>query len=307
MELFKQSFRAMGCAGEVQLYVDSHDEGRRISTLVESEVLRIEKKYSRYLENSITTQINSAAGKSAVAVDEETLFLIRYADLAFKQSDGLFDISSGILRRVWDFQESVLPTQVEIDEILQLVGWDKIELEGSKIGLSISGMEIDFGGIGKEYAVDQADALLRREGVSSGFVNLGGDIRVLGPQPQNQPWNIGISHPRCVGTAISYLKIYQGAIASSGDYERFFELDGIRYSHILSPLTGWPAQGFQGVSVLHETCLVAGSLASIAMLKGESKGKQFLENLGVAFAVIDSSGNYSSFPGKTAAISSSSN
>jgi thiamine biosynthesis lipoprotein len=142
-------------------------------------------------------------------------------------------------------------------------------------------MELDFGGFGKEYAVDRAAAVLREMGIASALVNLGGDILVTGPAPGGAPWRVGIRHPRRTGELVATLSVSSGALATSGDYERFFVKDGVRYCHVLDPRSGHPVQGFQSVSVLGETCLVAGSASTIAMLKGERDGLAWLRASGV--------------------------
>ena len=137
-------------------------------------------------------------------------------------------------------------------------------------------MEIDFGGIGKEYAADRAATICIDHGIRHGLVNLAGDVRVLGPQPDGTPWRIGITHPRCPGATIAGLDLAGGAVATSGDYERYFELDGVRYCHILDPRSGMPVRHWQSVSVIAPLCVVAGSCSTIAMLLEEG-ARDFLD------------------------------
>ena len=151
-------------------------------------------------------------------------------------------------------------------------------------------MALDFGGIGKEYAADQAAAICLSLGVRHGVVDLGGDVVVLGPHPDGQPWSVKIRHPRLPGLALAEVMLERGAMATSGDYERFLLLDGKRYCHILNPRTGWPAEGLSSVSVVAEQCLVAGSVATIAMLKG-SDGVAWLSGLGLRYWWADAAGN----------------
>ena len=290
VELFKVNFKAMGGVGEIQLYSSDKTQASKVCTKVISEVQRIEQKYSRYNQDSVLSKINLAAGKEQVLIDDETEYLIRYADTCFQQSEVLFDITSGVLRRVWDFSSNRLPKQEQIEAVLPLIGWQKVEWNGSNIKLPNEGMELDLGGIGKEYTVERAAAVMRQEGIFSGFVNLSGDIHCVGPQPGNVPWRIGIKHPRKAHSAITAIEVFRGAVATSGDYERFFEIDGNRYCHILNPLTGWPVNSFQGVSVLNDSCLIAGSLASVAMLLGEKAGTDFLNNIEIPYISISSKG-----------------
>jgi thiamine biosynthesis lipoprotein len=150
-------------------------------------------------------------------------------------------------------------------------------------------MELDFGGFGKEYAADRAATLLMGAGFASGFVNLGGDIRLLGPRPDGSPWTLGIAHPRVAGGVIAELALTEGALATSGDYERYLEHAGQRYCHILDPHTGWPVSHWQSVSVVAPACLAAGALSTIAMLK-QAQAPAFLAEQGVLHVLIDAGG-----------------
>ena len=155
-----------------------------------------------------------------------------------------------------------------------------------------AGMEIDFGGIGKEYAADRAASVCMELGVRHGFINLGGDIRVMGPHPDGSPWLMGIVHPRKPPSVLASLGIPSGALATSGDYERYFELDGRRYCHILDPRNGYPVNGLQSVSVVAPLCTVAGSLCTIAMLKG-IEGLDFLAQQEMPWLAVDGRGRTS--------------
>jgi thiamine biosynthesis lipoprotein len=292
-ELFRFPFQALGGANEVQICAEDRLFAESIANAVIEQVKAIEQKFSRYIPESIVSIINSSAGKDAVKVDEETAALLDYAQACYEQSDGLFDITSGVLRRVWDFKSGKVPTQSHLNEVLPLIGWSKVKWAKPYISLSIPGMEIDFGGFGKEYATDRAAALLLEAEVEHSLVNLGGDLRVIGNRPDLKPWSIGIVHPRQLGGVIASVDISAGALATSGDYERFFELDGKRYCHILNPKTGMPVQSFQSVSVLADSCLIAGSASTIAMLFGEKRGAKFLKHLGLKYVLVGSDGRVS--------------
>jgi thiamine biosynthesis lipoprotein len=156
--------------------------------------------------------------------------------------------------------------------------------------LPLPGMELDFGGFGKEYAADRAATLLQEQGVKHGMVNLGGDIRLMGPRPDGRPWVIGIQHPRTPGTVMARMAVTEGALATSGDYERsFVDEDGRRYCHVLDPRTGWPVTAWRSVSVIAPACLAAGALTTIAMLKG-SEALAFLDQQNVGYLAVDASG-----------------
>ncbi len=274
-------FRAMGGPCELRLYAPEEAEARRVAQAAQAEVMRLESHYTRYREDSITSRINAAAGGEPVPVDPETASLLEYADTAHKQSGGLFDITSGVFRRVWDFKSGVLPDQSEIEKTRQLVGWNKVEWSSTHIRLPLAGMQIDFGGFVKEYAVDAVARLCRELGIEHGMVDLGGDIHIIGPHPDGQPWQVGIRNPRDPEKAIVSIGLLSGGLASSGDYERYMLVDGQRYCHILNPGTGWPVQGLASVSVAAPLCLLAGTASTVAMLKGREEGVSWLRELGL--------------------------
>lgn len=294
MRLFRFSFPAMACENEIQLHADSDHEARLAASAAIAEVQRIEQKYSRYLGDSIVTCINRCAGHAPVAIDAETAALLDFANACYLESGGLFDITSGVLRRVWNFKRAHPPARVEIEPLLALIGWDKIERQGHRVYLPVAGMELDFGGFGKEYAVDCAARVCLENGISAGLVNLGGDLCSLGPQPGEQPWGVGIRHPRPNGEPqqklIATLPLYSGAVATSGDYERYIDIEGRRHSHILDPRSGESVQGPQSVTVHAPTCLVAGSAATIAMLKGDEGSVDWLDELGLPYLHVSRGG-----------------
>ena len=169
-----------------------------------ADVRRIEAKYSRYRDGSVTALINGAAGGAPVAIDAETAALLAYADQCHRLSDGRFDVTSGVLRRAWDFRRSPpsLPDAAALAALCALVGWGRVEWDERSIRLPRSGMEIDFGGIGKEYAADRAAAIAIAAGIAHGYVNLAGDVRVWGGRPGGAPWRVGIRHPQPVEDAL---------------------------------------------------------------------------------------------------------
>ncbi len=290
----KFPFHAMASNCEVQIFASSPEHAESIATEIIAEVKRVEQKYSRYLPDSVVSRINASAGSgSAINVDDETAALLDYANAAFLQSDGLFDVTSGVLRLAWDFKSKQVPSTSQLTELLELVGWRKIKWSKPSLTLSLPGMQIDFGGIGKEYAVDRAVGIGMKYSEASGLVNLGGDVRVFGKRPDGRAWSIGVAHPRKAGGVLAFLPINSGALATSGDYERFFELDGKRYCHILNPKTGWPVSELQSVSVYAESCLVAGTLATITMLKGAKLGERFLKDSKIPAMIVNADGRVS--------------
>ena len=310
MQVHATSFRAMGTPCELRLAAPSPGQAADLARAAIAEVARLEARYSRYREDSDVSAINriGAAGGS-IEVDDETAALLDYADACHRESGGLFDISSGILRRAWRFDVGQLPDAARVQQLLQHVGWHRVDwprrdgpvadgpvadaetapASTRRLRFTVPGMELDFGGIVKEYAVDRVAALLHDAGVAHGFVNLGGDVRALGPQPDGSPWRIGIRHPREPGALLITLELATGALASSGDYERCIVVDGRRYGHILDPRTGWPVRGMAAVSVVAPMCVVAGSAATIGMLRDEA-GPEWLRNLGLPCLWMDVEG-----------------
>lgn len=166
-----------------------------------------------------------------------------------------------------------------------------MERDNGAVFLRATGMELDFGGFGKEYAVDRACEVLRAHKVTHALINLGGDLRATGPQPDSSAWRVGIRHPRRDGELIARVDLPGGALATSGDYERFMIVDDVRYAHILNPHTGWPvANTFQSVSTRAEVCSLAGSATTIALLKGEPQGLDWLKDMACPYLAVTSSG-----------------
>jgi len=269
MELYRNAFRAMGSPCELQLYADGQGAAADWLARARAEIERLERKYTRYRNDSLTAEINRSAGSaSGVVLDEETASLLDYADTAHRESGGLFDITSGVLRRAWDFRSGRVPDPQEIDAALARVGWQRLRWERPRLVLPLPGMQIDFGGFVKEYAADRVAALCRQMGARHGLVDLGGDLAVVGPHPDGAPWRVGIRDPEDAGRALRTLAVYAGGVATSGDYARCMVVDGVRYSHLLDPRSGWPVSGPRSVSVLASHCLIAGTASTVAMLSG---------------------------------------
>lgn len=278
----------MSCVMELQVF-GPVDVAARACRAVEDETHRIEAKYSRYRPDGLVGRINAAAGGEAVEVDAETAQLLDFAAICHRVSGGLFDITSGALRQAWKFETGQLPEPAAIVAARARVGWNKLRWDAPWLWLPLHGMEIDLGGLGKEYAVDRAVALLLAHGCTSALVNFGGDVCACGPRPDGTPWRVGIHHPRRPGELLATLPLLRGGLATSGDYERGMSVAGRRYGHLLNPLTGWPAEGMASATVLADTCLVAGALASSAMLHGR-QGLDFLAACGASYLAMDAQG-----------------
>jgi len=283
-------FQAMGGPCEIQIYDTSRINARNLTQQLAEEVGRLDRKYSRYLRDSFINDINrSAGGKMGVKLDRESVGLFRHALSCFEQSEGLFDVTAGALYRLWDFRQARVPDEKALEQVLDKVGFNNLDWHGNLI-IVPRGMEIELGGIVKEYAADAAAKLGRKLGIAHGLVNLGGDFAVIGPQPDGRPWTVGIANPTARNSMMARIDLSSGGLASSGDYERFFEVDGKRYSHILNPKTGWPSSGLRAVSVAGNLCTVAGSIATIAMLKPEAEALQWLQETGLPHVFMQGDG-----------------
>jgi len=290
LKLYRFDFMAMGSPCEIQLFSEAPDSAKEIADLAIADVNRLEARYSRYRDDSLLSTINRVAARGgSISVDAETAALLNYAATCYEQSEGLFDITSGILRKAWRFPRGLLPDDREVRQLLDKIGWHRLRWKPPILAFPTPGMQIDFGGVVKEYAVDRAARICQEAGARHGFVNLGGDINVMGPRADGRLWNIGVRHPRSQGALLKTIELMKGALASSGDYERCIVLDGVRYGHILHPKTGWPVRHLASVSVVADLCVVAGSAATIAMLK-ESAGPAWLESLGLPHLWVDVSG-----------------
>jgi FAD:protein FMN transferase len=288
---FRVTFRAMASVHEIQIAGADARDAKPAADAAIADVLRIEHKYSRYRDDSVTSRINREAGGKAVRIDAETAALLRYADGCHRLSHGRFDLTSGVLRQVWNFRADppVLPDRRDVDRVRTLIDWPAVQWDDHAIRLPRAGMEIDFGGIGKEYAADRAATILQEHRVRHALVNLGGDVRALGAQEDGTPWRVGIRHPRQEGVAIAGIALAAAALATSGDYERFFEIDGRRYCHILDATTGMPVTYWQSVSVVAPLCVMAGSCSTIAMLL-QAAAPAFLEAQGVRWLGLRADG-----------------
>ncbi len=282
-DCWRGQFKAMASPCEVLMEVDSKKQAQTILQAVASEAFRVERKFSRYLSGNIIGQINSAKGR-ATEVDEETARLLDFADQLYLMSDGLFDITSGVLRQAWHFDGSDrLADEEAVKHLLKQVGWQRCQWNDRQLTLK-PGMEIDLGGIGKEYAVDRCLQIVQNLTSESVLINFGGDLICSGKRRDQKFWSVG----RLITgkeQAVALFQLYKGAIATSGDANRYLLSKGKRYSHVLNPKTGWPVEGApHTVSVASNTCVEAGMFSTLAMLQG-NQAKTFLKHQGVAYWV----------------------
>ena len=276
---WKCRFNAMASPCEILFAKCSATEARSLSEMAFSEVKRIEQKFSRYRDDNIVHRINNSNGQR-VDIDDEVERLLTFADQCYQVSDGLFDITSGVLRKVWRFDGSGnVPTAEDIVALLPLVGWETVRHTSNTVQLN-RGMELDFGGIGKEYAVDRVLLMLSEKFQQPMLINFGGDIATNGMLFPDHRWSVGVE--AISNDAVTkLLDVSGGAIATSGDSRRFLLRDGVRYTHVLSPKTGWPVKNAaHSMTVAAPSCVQAGMLSTIALLQGEN-AESFLDEMDV--------------------------
>jgi FAD:protein FMN transferase len=282
--LLAVKFTAMACPCEVLVHGVDRTRAMGLGAMAAQEAWRVEHKYSRYRDDSVVAWIHGHRGLKC-ALDGETASLMDFARQCFEMSGGLFDITSGILRRAWKFDGSDrVPDAATVAALLPSIGFAKVEWD-PPIVLLPRGMELDFGGIGKEYAVDRAYDILAAHCSVPFLVNFGGDLRA-NRSPGQGPWRVGIERPDSEMNAALLLDLELGALATSGDSHRFLFRDSIRYSHILDPRTGWPvADAPRSVTVAASSCTEAGLLATLAMLQGGG-ARAFLEEQGARHWIL---------------------
>jgi thiamine biosynthesis lipoprotein len=285
-DYWEGSFSAMASPCTLLVEASCAAEARRLLDIARREAHRIEAKFSRYRDDNIVHRINNSNGQP-VEVDEETALLLDYAANCHTLTEGRFDITSGVLRRAWRFDGSDrVPSAEAVAALLPHIGWHRVTWQRPLFTLP-TGMEVDFGGIGKEYAVDRTALLLRTETDASFLVNYGGDLFASGPRVNGNGWQIGLEDPTANDKRSGGgIELRRGGIATSGDARRFVIRDGVRYGHILDPRTGWPApQAPHSVTVLADTCLEAGMLATFAILLG-AQAETFLDAQQVRYHIL---------------------
>lgn len=273
-------FRAMASPCEVHLELRSRKLATQLISLAQQEAVRIERRFSRYRNDNVVHRINTANGKT-VTVDEETARMLDFADTCFNVSEGLFDVTSGVLREVWTFDGSDnIPGAAEVEPLLARIGWQQVIWENPHFTLP-AGMQIDLGGIGKEYAVDRTLGLLRERCPGACLVNFGGDLHASAAPAASGAWSVGIESAGIDGSRTNSLQLQRGALTTSGDARRYLLRDGVRYSHVLNPKTGWPVvDAPSSITVAGNTCIEAGILSTLALLHG-AEAEAFLASQGV--------------------------
>ncbi len=284
----KIAFDAMASPCEVLIRNLDSEFCHQIAKMAYLETKRIEHKYSRYIPGNLVDRMNHSAGQS-VEIDLETFKLLEYARDLFEVSNGLFDITSGVLRKIWKFcPNSVPPTQSAIDKLLKYIGFDLISYNQQTF-IMPKDMQIDWGGIGKEYAVDQVAETIRSfcEKQSASFlVNFGGDLSATKFSSQHRAWIVGLESANNDNQAETVIHLSNGSVATSGSTKRFLEYQGKRYGHLLNPNTGYPIEGVpRSITAFASSCVLAGSFSSLAMLQG-AHAESFLRGQGIKYICI---------------------
>ena len=259
-----------------------------------------EAKFSRFRETSLLWRINAAAGKEWVETDAEMERMLDLAEGVHNLTDGILDASMLPLLRVWDWKtvHTSLPAAEEIQKALSLTGWRKVQRRRNGVFLPHEGMGLDFGGFGKEFAVDRIARIAADKGVRDALIDLGRDIYALGGNGVHPFWHIGIEDALQPGRCRSGVALSNRAVSASGDYARSFLHGGRRYGHILDPRTGWPvANGVRGVNVVAQSCLEAGVYSTALCILGTHDGLRFASRARNVEALIQTDTGVSSSPG----------
>ena len=284
----KRSQIVLGTVVEIQARDEDKEKAEAAISKAFDEIRRIDYLFSSHNENSQVWKLNHS--KSITRELPEELFnLIAFSDSIWKISNGAFDASLGNLVELWGFssENPIVPDSKKINEALTFSGWKNIQLGKKNILGYNKSVKFDFGALAKGYAVDKAVETMKHSGIDAALVNAGGEVKGFG-----HDWMVGIQHPRNKNEIIGRLKLNDISVATSGDYEQYFEKDGKRYHHILNPKTGMPADGCQSVTIICRENKLADALATAVFVLGREKGLQLVEKLNeVEAMIIDSNGN----------------
>ncbi len=287
----------MGTVVEIRVYDDAAEQYDDAVSAAFAEMETIEELMSPHRPASDVSRLSAA--DTPIAVSTETLEVLQLAQDVSAASHGAFAATLGRLINLWGFAEgeAQLPALSEIEKALAEIGPAALTFQGNKITKSSAALAIDLGGVAKGYAIDRAITVLAASGIQHASVNAGGDMRLLGDRA-GAPWRIGIQHPRQTGAVLASLKLADRAVVTSGDYERFFEQDGVRYHHILDPRSGYPARLCQSVTVVAEQAALADAVATAAFVLGPELGMVFLrETEGVDGLIVAADGSIEVTPG----------
>jgi len=276
-ELHKCRWPALGTICELQFVCEDGGRARRFESAAVAWVAAFEARYSRFRPDSLVSRINAAAGAGVwIPVDSEMEHMLNFCASLHFMTKGVMDVTATPVLRLWDYKAAVprIPSAAEISSALRLVGWAKVQRAHGKVRLPEAGMELDFGGWGKEYAVDAVAALARAHGLDDILVDFGHDMMAFGAPPGKPGWHIGLENPSDpAGPCKGSLAATNVGVACSGDYLRGFSIEGKRFGHIVNPATGWPvANGCRQVTVVAPSCLLAGALSTAIFILGPESG-----------------------------------
>jgi len=275
LKTVKRTQILLGTVVEIQIRNTDEQKANDAITKAFVEIKRIDNLFTTYNEESPVWKLNNS-DDSLFIVDEEIFDLMVLCDSLWRISDGSFDVAIESLIQVWGFDTKTpeVPNDYEIKSALNQSGWENIKLLDEKKILRKEKVGLNFGAIAKGYAVDRSIEVLIQSGITEAFVNAGGEIKTLG-----NDWIAGIQHPRNIKEIITKIRLNGISVATSGDYENYFEKDGVRYHHILDPKTGYPAEGIQSVTVIHKNNAFADGIATAVFVMGKTKGLELIKSL----------------------------
>ena len=294
-EIYRRTLKLMGSRFDITVVAVNKDQGDAFIDLAIAEISKIENKISSWDSNSVTSLVNKNAGIEPVIVDEEFFNLIQRAIQISKLTEGAFDISYASMDKIWKFDGTMktMPSKDIIKQSVAKVGFQNILLNQEKhsVFLKLKGMKIGFGAIGKGYAADKAKALLKEKGVDAGIINASGDMNTWGKQPDGKDWKVGITNPLNKNKVFTLLPIYEKAVVTSGNYEKYVTFGGQRYSHIIDPRTGYPSKGVVSASVFAPSAELADALATSIFVMGKDVGLNLINQLPqVECIIVDDTG-----------------
>ena len=281
----------MGTAIRAEVWSETKAQGQEAISAVMDEMRRIDREMSPYKPESELSLINHEAADHPVPISEEMFDILSRSIEFSKLSGGAFDITFSSVGYMYDYRKHIKPTEAQIKKALPGINYRHIQLDKTKrtVKFARHGVRIDLGGIGKGYAVDKCIALLKARGITQALVTAGGDSRVLGDRG-GRPWMVGIRDPRR-DNVVAVIPLANSAISTSGDYERYFEKDGVRYHHILDPKTGHSAMGVHSASVIGPDATTTDGLTKPVFILGPEKGLKLIESIpGVDAVIIDANG-----------------
>jgi thiamine biosynthesis lipoprotein len=294
-EKYTRTLKLMGSRFDITVVAASEDEGNRYIDVAVKEISRINDLISEWDTTTQVSEVIKYAGIRPVRVDRELYDLIVRSNKISELTDGAFDITWASMDRIWKFDGSMkrLPTQEEINISVARVGYKNIVLnaQDQTVFLKLKGMRIGFGGIGKGYSADKAEQLLKRMGVAGGIINASGDLTTWGKQPDGTPWMIGITNPLNKDKVFSWFSLDDNAVVTSGNYEKFVVFNGVKYTHIIDPRTGWPSHGLTSVTIFAPNGELADALATAVYVMGKEVGLNFINQLkNIECVIVDDQG-----------------